>query len=132
MKVVAIKDINNGKIYPMQVDRHLASYGKINNKYTVEWKDNILKKKPFSNFKKIRLEEADYVLKKIINYDQYISFYKRMKAFDLSYIHSTITDIIEEDEEYYTIIYHVITTKGKEVDYGGPNKFNPIFLYHDD
>ncbi len=41
MKVVAIKDINNGKIYPMQVDRHLASYGKINNKYPIELKNNI-------------------------------------------------------------------------------------------
>jgi hypothetical protein len=33
---ITIKDINSGKIYPIQVDRILATYGKINRNYIVE------------------------------------------------------------------------------------------------
>jgi hypothetical protein len=60
-----------------------------------------------------------------------------MNALDLSYVHATISDItqyniVQENEEYVTINYHVITTKPTLVDYGGPNIFKPIFLYYDE
>ena len=109
-----------------------AEYNKINNKYIVESNDR-LSKIPFSKYKKTRKEEAtDAYNKNEMSKDQHLAFFKRMDALNLSYNHSTIIDIIEEDEHYITIIYHVITTNEKKVDYGGPNEFTPILLYHDD
>lgn len=131
---ITIKDINSGKIYPIQVDRILATYGKINRNYIVEWKqNNETLKIPFSKFRKIRLAEAQVEFdKKKISAEQFLNFTQRMKALDLSYVHATIGDIIEENDEYVTVAYHVITTKCKPIDYGGPNRFTPMFLWNDE
>jgi hypothetical protein len=87
----------------------------------------------FLRFKDARIEEAEIAhQQEKMSKNQFFVFIKRMEALNLSYQHSTITDIIEEDEEYITIIYHVITTKATIVDYGGANKYKPIFLYYDD
>ena len=108
-----------------------AEYNKFNPYYTVKLNDR-LSKIPFSKFKNKRKKEAtDAYKKNEMSKDQHLAFFKRMDALNLSYNHSTLIDIIDEDEEYVTIIYHVITTHEKEVDYGGPNKFKPILLYHD-
>src|ERR1700748_1143756 len=108
-----------------------AEYNKIGKNYIVELKDSSFKIS-FFKFKNKRKKEAnDAYNENKMSKDQHIAFFKRMDALNLSYNHSMITDIIEEDEEFFTILYHVITTNDKEVDYGGPNKFTPIFLYHD-
>ena len=135
---ISIKDIYTGINNPMQFNRNLATYGKINKKYIVESKDDKLKTDIlFIKFKAKRLEAADSAFhNEKISKDQFLVYVKRMNVLDLSYVHSTITDIIEEGyykenekEEYVKIIYHVITTKPTLVDYGGPNKFKPIHLY---
>ena len=70
--------------------------------------------------------------------NQFIVLAKRIEALNLSYVHAIIGDIanwrneaLNNDKDKIQIIYHVITTKPTTVDYGGPNKFKPIFLYHD-
>jgi len=132
---VALKDISTGIISPRNVNRYLATYGKINKNYIVNIKEDELKinTNAFIKYKATRI--AEEVLKqKKMSKDQFLVFVKRLNAIDLSYMHATICDIIknsiEENEEYFTIIYHVITTKPTIVDYGGPNRFKPIFLYH--
>lgn len=126
-----IKNISTGEIYSMQVNRYLAEYGKINKNYPVEY--SVGNTVSFKFFKAERIKEANSALqKKQITPEQFHVFLKRMNALDLSYVHSHIEDIIEEHQDTYTVIYHIITTSKKDVDYGGPNKFKPIFLYHHD
>jgi hypothetical protein len=80
-----------------------------------------------------RIEEAQNLLKAgEMSSEQFLVYLKRMSTFDLSYSrHMVISDVVKKENGYVTIIYHVITTKGKELDYGGPNKFNPLLLYKD-
>lgn len=138
---VAIKNINTGMISPIKVNRYLATYGKINKNYTVEFTESESNSKvtiSFIKYKAKSIVEAEEALKqKKISKDQFLVYVKRMNALDFSYVHATISDIIEynivkENEEYITINYHVITTKPTLVDYGGPNTFKPIFLYYDE
>jgi len=129
---VAIKNVISGIIQPMKVNRNLATYNKINNYYSIELKESRLETS-FLNLKNIIIEEAKNAFnQEKISEKQFLVLIKRMNALDLSYKHSTITDIIEEDDTYVTIIYHVITTNKKVVDYGGPNYYKPLLLHHDD
>lgn len=136
---VAIKNVNTGMISPIKVNRYLATYGKINKNHTVELIEGSSRvTTSFIKYKAKFILEAEEALKqKKISKDQFLVYVKRMNALDLSYVHATISDIIQynivkEDEEYVTINYHVITTKPTLVDYGGPNIFKPIFLYYDE
>lgn len=139
---ITIKDINKGIVYPMTVNRNLAFYGKIGRDWAVTFsktedifKDNVT----FLKHKNEVLEAAAAALKlKQIEVNQYVVIAKRINALNLSYVHATIGDIanwrkpvLNEDKEQITIVYHVITTKPTNVDYGGPNQFKPIFLYYD-
>jgi hypothetical protein len=135
---IAIKNINTGITSPMQVNRNLATYGKISNNVTIDLTiNNSRVSASFIQHKARILKEAEEALKqKKMSAEQFLVFAKRINALDLSYVHATIGDIVEhnifkEDEEYITICYHVITTKPTVVNYGGPNSFNPIFLYSD-
>jgi hypothetical protein len=131
---IAIKNIKTGMISPIQVNRHLATYGRVDKNNMVEL-DNV--KIPFIKYKAKAIEAAESALKqKIITNDQFLVYVKRMDALNLSFVHATIADIlkydiIKDNEEYYTIGYHVITTKPTLVDYGGPNTFKPLFLYNE-
>jgi len=128
---VAIKNVISGVMQPMKVNRTLATYGKIDNNYSIKLEESMLETS-FLNLKNVIIEEVNIAFKKkLISKEQLFVTLKRMNAIDLSYRHSTITDIIEEDDTYVTIIYHVITTNKNIVDYGGPNKYTPLFLYHD-
>lgn len=90
-------------------------------------------KTSFLRFKEVRIEEAEIAYQQNkMSKQQFLVFLKRMNALDRSYQHLIIIDIIEEDEEYVTFIYNVITTKSGIVDYGGPNKYKSIFVYHED
>jgi hypothetical protein len=137
---VAIKNINSGMISPMKVNRYLATYGKINKNYTMELTESNSRVTTFSfiKYKTKFIREAEEAFnQKKISKDQFLVCVKRMNALDLSYVHATISDItqyniVQENEEYVTINYHVITTKPTLVDYGGPNTFKPIFLYYDE
>ena len=130
---VAIKDIGTGSIFPMQINRHLATYGRINRRYPIN--DNLFNTTSFIKYKGKCIAAAEEALKKdLIKKDQFLVYLKRINALDLSYAHATLIDIAEEQilkegDEYVTIIYHVITTKPIVVDYGGPNQYTPIFLY---
>lgn len=70
---------------------------------------------------------------KKINKDQFLIYTKRLNALDLSYVHATIGDIankhvsVKGDEDYITIIYHMITTKRTIVDYGVQMYLHPSF-----
>jgi hypothetical protein len=134
---VVIKDIGTGLTFPRVVNRHLATYGKINKNYILNLKEDELNANinNFLRYKAMRIAKVEEALKqKKISKDQFLVFVKRFNAIDLSYVHATISDIIEESvedgEEYVTIIYHVITTKPTIIDHGGPNQFKPIYLYH--
>ncbi len=75
--------------------------------------------------------------KEEISKDQFLVYVKRLNALDKSYVHSIVIDYLQEyliinEEEHLTIAYHVITTKSAEVDFGGPNKFKPQFLYYEE
>ena len=113
------------------INRALATCVKIKKNYTIELKESMLET-TFRELKNIIIENSnDAYNKKLISTKQHIVVLKRLNALDVSYKHSTILDIVEEDEKHVTIIYHVITTNENKVDYGGPNEFKPIFLYHD-
>jgi hypothetical protein len=43
-----------------------------------------------------------------------------------------VLDIINQDDINVKFMYHVITTQDKIVDYGGVNKYKPIFLCKDE
>src|ERR1700760_1198616 len=114
------------------INRALATCVKIKKNYTIELKESMLET-TFRELKNIIIENSnDAYNKKLISTKQHIVVLKRLNALDVSYKHSTIMHIVEEDDKYVTIIYHVITTNENKVDYGGPNEFTPIFLYHDD
>jgi hypothetical protein len=133
---VVIKNISTGLTSPIVVNRHLATYGKINKNNILNLKEGELNANTnvFLRYKAMRIEKAEEAFKqKKISKDQFLVFLKRFNAIDLSYVHATICDIVsesvEDGEEYFTIVYHVLTTKPTIVDYGGPNIYKPIYLY---
>lgn len=135
---VAIKGIGTGISFPIEVNRHLASYCKINNYYPVELKNaKFTTYISFLQYKANCLSAADKALEeKKISGDQFFVYTKRLNALDMSYVHSTVCDVIQdnimkENSVYVKVIYHVITTKPTKVDLGGPNRFKPILLYYD-
>ena len=136
---VVIKDIGTGLTFPMVVNRHLATYGKINKNNILNLKEGELNAttNAFIRYKAMRIEKAEEAFKqKKISKDQFLVFLKRFNAIDLSYVHATICDIVaesvEDGEEYFTIVYHVLTTKPTIVDYGYPNIYKPIYLYYNE
>jgi hypothetical protein len=81
---------------------------------------------------KSKINEGNILLEnKQITKEQLLIYIKRLKALEISYVHTIILDIISQNETTIKFMYHVITTKNKIVDYGGDNKFKPIYLYTD-
>jgi len=66
-----------------------------------------------------------------ITKEQFTVLNRRYTMLERSYIHYMIIDKIEEDENFITYIQHVVTTKPREVNYGGSNKFTPLYLCED-
>lgn len=135
--IITLKNINDGRVFPMQVNRNLAFYGKINKNFTVGFlsTENIFTtKNNYKQFKANAWSAAEEALQqKKINKDQFLIYTKRLNALDLSYVHATIGDIankhvsVKGDEDYITIIYHMITTKRTIVDYGVQMYLHPSF-----
>lgn len=135
--IITLKNINDGRVFPMQVNRNLAFYGKINKNFTIGFlsTENIFTtKNNYKQFKANAWSAAEEALQqKKINKDQFLIYTKRLNALDLSYVHATIGDIankhvsVKGDEDYITIIYHMITTKRTIVDYGVQMYLHPSF-----
>lgn len=87
----------------------------------------------FNNFIKLKINEGKTQLEnEQVTKEQWLVYLERFKALDLSYVHTIILDIISKNETTIKFMYHVITTKDKIVNYGGPNQFKPIYLYTDE
>jgi len=78
---VAIKDIGTGLTFPMVVNRHLATYGKINKNYIFNLKEGELNANinVFLRYKATRIAQAEEVFKqKKISKDQFLVFFKKI------------------------------------------------------
>gem|GEM_PF-7035553 len=86
----------------------------------------------YMELKAFCMYEAENSMKQgLMDYTHYLAYFKRFEGVNHSIQHASTFDIIEESDDYVTVIYHLITTSKEKVDYGGVNVFKVIHLYTD-